>query len=45
VGGSKQAALDDAKELCYFAIAAIQHKEPALAVERLEQALQRLRGI
>lgn len=42
---SKQAVLDDAKELCYFAISAIQHKETALAIDRLEKALQKLKGL
>ena len=68
-GGPKQVAMDDAKELCYFAVAAIQvrhgvrcllvrptlisvpptnypqHKETALAIDRLEKALQKLRSI
>ena len=41
----KQAVLDDAKELCYFAISAIQHKETALAIDRLEKALGKLKGL
>ncbi len=44
-GGPKQVALDDAKELCYFAVAAIQHKETALAIDRLEKALAKLKSI
>jgi hypothetical protein len=37
--------LEDAKELCYFAIAALEHREVPLAQERLEKALHKLREL
>jgi hypothetical protein len=43
-GRSAPAAIADAIELSKFAISALEHKQTALAVERLEQALKCLRG-